>query len=112
MAIDLDELVVLEDFTIGDDEESALDRLFPENFYVVGATGSYLTTMNNLDLYHRALELIGEDADADDPELREEIAVIVADADELDQEEYDEAVEREGGDVDEDFEDEEEDWDK
>ncbi len=108
MAIDLDSLVVLDDETVGPDEESALERLFPLNFYVVGSEGNYLTTMNNLDLFHKALELVAADADLDDPALREEIAAMLEDADELSQEQYDEAAESEGGDLDEDFEDEDE----
>ncbi len=109
MAIDLDDLVVLEDHTIGSEEESLLELLFPESFYVVGTEGNNLTTMNNLDIFHRVIELIDAETDLDDPEFREEVAAMVEDADELSQEEYDEAAEREGGDVDEDFEDEEED---
>jgi len=109
VAIDLDDLVVLEDHTIGSEEESLLELLFPESFYVVGTEGNNLTTMNNLDIFHRVIELIDAETDLDDPEFREEVAAMVEDADELSQEEYDEAAEREGGDVDEDFEDEEED---
>jgi hypothetical protein len=113
VAIDLDDLVVLENQTVGPEEESLLELLFPESFYVVGTEGNNLTTMNNLDLFHRVVELIEADTDLDDPELREEVAALLEDADELSQEEYDEAAEREGGDLDEDFEDEEEDdWDK
>jgi hypothetical protein len=113
VAINLDDLVVIEDQTLGPEEESVLELLFPESFYVVGTEGNYLTTMNNLDIYHRVLELIEEDANLDDPELRDEVAAMVEDADELSQEEYDETVEREGGDLDEDYDDEEEeDWDK
>ena len=103
MAIDLDDLVVIEDQTVGPDEESLLDLLFPESFYVIGTEGNSLTTMNNLDLYHRVLELIGADTDLDSPEFREEVAALVEDADELSQEEYDEAAEREGGDFDDDL---------
>jgi hypothetical protein len=113
VAIDLDDLVVLENQTVGPEEESLLELLFPESFYVVGTEGNNLTTMNNLDLFHRVVELIEANTDLDDPELREEVAALLEDADELSQEEYDEAAEREGGDLDEDFEDEEEDdWDK
>jgi hypothetical protein len=113
VAIDLDSLVVLDDETVGPDEESALERLFPLSFYVVGTEGNYLTTMNNLDLFHRVLELVGADANLDDPALREEIAGVLEDADELSQERYDEAVESEGGDLDEDFdEDDDEDLDR
>jgi hypothetical protein len=109
VAIDLDVLVVLEDHTIGSEEESLLELLFPESFYVVGTEGNNLTTMNNLDIFHRVVEMIGRDTDLDDRELREEVAAMLQDADGLSQEEYDEAAEREGGDLDEDFEDEEED---
>jgi len=113
VAIDLDDLVVIEDHVVGPDEESVLESLFPETFYVVGTEGNYLTTMNNLEVFHRVLELIGEDTALDDPELREEVATLTADADELSQEEYDETAERESGDLDDDYEDEEEeDWDK
>ncbi len=113
MAIDLDTLVVLEDLTIGADEMSLLGELFPESFYVVGTEGNNLTTMNNLDIFHRVVEMIGQDTNLDDREFREEVAAMLQDADGLSQEEYDEAAEREGGDLDEDFEDEgEDDWDK
>ena len=113
VTIDLDSLVVLDDETVGPDEESVLDRLFPESFYVVGTEGNYLTTMNNLDLFHKVLELIGGDADLDAPELREEVTAMLEDADVLSQEEYDEAAESEGGDLDEDYEEgDEEDFDR
>jgi hypothetical protein len=114
VAIDLDDLVVIEDQTIGPEEESILELFFPQTYYVVGTEGNYLTTINNLDIYHRALELIGEDTDLDDPELREELAALLGEANELSQEEYDESVEREGRDSDDDYEEDEEDqdWDK
>ena len=113
MPMDLDELVVLEDHTMGPEEDSLLDLLFPESFYVVGTEGNNLTTMNNLDLFHRVVEMIDEETDVDDPEFREEVAAMLEDADELSQEAYDKAAEREGGDLDEDVEDQEEDdWDK
>jgi hypothetical protein len=113
VTIDLDSLVVLDDETVGPDEESVLDRLFPQSFYVVGTEGNYLTTMNNLDLFHKVLELIGDDADLDAPELREEVAAMLEDADVLSQEEYDEAAESEGADLDEDYEEgDEEDFDR
>jgi hypothetical protein len=113
VAIDLDSLVVLEDQTVGPDEESLLEKLFPESFYVVGTEGNNLTTVNNLDLFHRVLELMDEETSIDDPAFREEVAGMLEDADELSQEDYDDTVEREGGDGDEDFEDEEEeDWDR
>jgi hypothetical protein len=113
VAIDLDSLVVLEDHAVGPDEESLLGQLFPQSFYVVGTEGNNLTTMNNLDIFHRVVEMIGADTDLDDREFRDEIAAMLEDADALSQEEYDEAAEREGGDFDEDFEDEsEDDWER
>jgi hypothetical protein len=113
VAIDLDSLVVLEDYAVGPDEESLLAQLFPQSFYVVGTEGNNLTTMNNLDIFHRVVEAIGEDTDLDDREFRDEVAAMLEDADALSQEEYDEAAEREGGDLDEDFEDEgEDDWER
>jgi hypothetical protein len=115
VAFDLDSLVVLEDVTVGPDEESLLEMLFPGSFYVVGTEGNYLTTVNNLDLFHRVLELMDEETSLDDPAFREEVAGMLEDADELSQDDYDDAVERELGDADEDFEDEEEedeDWDR
>lgn len=108
MAIDLDRLVVLDDETVGPDEESALERLFPLSFYVVGTAGNCLTTMNNLDLFQRVLELVGKDTALDDPAFREEVAAMLEDADELSQEEYDEAAESEDGELDEDIDDEDE----
>jgi len=107
--MDLDDLVVLEDQTLGPDEESLLELLFPESFYVVGTEGNYLTTVNNLELFGRVVELIGKDTDLDDPAFREEVDVILEEADDLAQEDYDEAVERDIGDADEDFEEEKED---
>lgn len=113
MAMDLDDLVVLEDQTIGPEEESLLERLFPETFYVVGTEGNYLTTVNNLDLFQRVVDSIGADTDIDEPAFREEVAGILEEADELSQEDYDDAAERDLGDADEDFEEEEEDdWEK
>ncbi len=112
MAINADDLVVLEDQTFGPEEESILELFFPQSFYVVGTEGNYLTTMNNLDIFHRALELFAGNERPDESELREEVAALTQDADELSQEEYDETAEREHTDLDEDYEDEEEDWDK
>ena len=109
MPIDLDDLVVLEDQTLGPDEESLLELVFPESFYVVGTEGNYLTTVNNLELFGRVLELIGKDTELDDPAFREEVDVILEEADDLAQEDYDEAIERDIGDADEDFEEEKED---
>jgi len=113
LAIDLDDLVVLEDQTVGPDEESLLELVFPESFYVVGTEGNSLTTVNNLELFQRVVELTGADTDFDDPAFREEVATILEEADELSQEEYDEAVERDVGEADEDFEDDkEDDWER
>ena len=112
MAINVDDLVVLEDQTVGPEEESMLELFFPQSFYVVGTEGNFLTTMNNLDIFHRVLGLFEGTENPDEAELREEIAALTQDADELSQEEYDETVERESTDLDEDYEDEEEDWDK
>lgn len=113
MAIDIDDLVVLEDQTVGPDEESLLELVFPESFYVVGTEGNSLTTVNNLDLFQRVVELTGADTDFDDPAFREEVATILEEADELSQEDYDEAVERDVGEADEDFEDDkEDDWER
>ncbi|HSD43255.1 MAG TPA: hypothetical protein VLD36_15490 [Burkholderiales bacterium] len=113
MAIDLDDLVVLEDQTVGPDEESLLELVFPESFYVVGTEGNYLTTVNNLELFQRVVELIGKDTDLQDAEFREEVAGILEEADDLAQEDYDEAVERDVGEADEDFGDEkEDDWER
>lgn len=112
MAINVDDLVVLEDQTVGPEEESILELYFPQSFYVVGTEGNYLTTMNNLDIFHRVLELFQGNEHPDESELREEVAAMAQDADELSQEEYDETAEREGTDLDEDYEDEGEDWDK
>ncbi len=86
VAIDLDTLVVLDDETVGPDEESLLDRLFPQSFYVVGTEGNYLTTMNNLDLFHRVLEMIDKDTNLDAAEFREEVTAMLEDADPLSQE--------------------------
>jgi hypothetical protein len=87
--------------------------LFPASFYVVGTEGNYLTTVNNLDLFHRVLELKDDETPLDDPAFREEVAGMFEDGDALSQDEYDNTVERELGDADEDFEDEEEeDWDR
>jgi hypothetical protein len=113
VAIDLDDLVVLEDQTLGSEEESLLELVFPESFYVVGTEGNYLTTVNNLELFQRVVELIGKDTELDDPAFREEVDAILEEADDLAQEDYDEAVERDVGDADEDFEDEkEDDWER
>lgn len=113
MPIDIDDLVVLEDQTVGPDEESLLELVFPESFYVVGTEGNCLTTVNNLELFQRVVELIGADTVLDDPAFRDEVQAILEEADELAQEDYDEAVERDVGDADEDFEDEkDDDWER
>jgi hypothetical protein len=113
LAIDLDDLVVLEDQTIGPDEESLLELVFPESFYVVGTEGNYLTTVNNLELFQRVVELIGKDTDLEGAEFREEVAGIFEEADDLAQEDYDEAVERDVGEADEDFgEEKDDDWER
>jgi hypothetical protein len=112
VAIDLDDLVVLEDQTVGPDEESLLELVFPESFYVVGTEGNCLTTVNNLELFQRVVELIGADTALDDPAFRDEVQAILEEADDLAQEDYDEAVERDVGDADEDFEDEKDDWER
>jgi len=109
VTMDLDDLVVLEDQTLGPDGESLLELVFPESFYVVGTEGNYLTTVNNLELFQRVVELIGKDTNLDDADFREEVDVILEEADDLAQEDYDEAVERDIGDADEDFEEEKED---
>jgi hypothetical protein len=108
---DLDDLAVLEDQSVGPDEESILELLFPESFYVVGSEGNYLTTMVNLDIFHRVLELIGPETDLDNQEFRDEVAAMLQDADQLSQEEYDDHIERDSGDLDEDY-DEKEKWDE
>jgi hypothetical protein len=108
---DLDDLAVLEDQTVGPDAESILELLFPESFYVVGVEGNYLTTMVNLDIFHRVLDLIGEETDLDSPEFREEISAMLQDADQLSQEDYDNHIERDSDDLDEDYE-EREKWDE
>jgi hypothetical protein len=111
--IDLDDLVVLEDQTVGPDEESLLELVFPESFYVVGTEGNCLTTVNNLELFQRVVELIGADTVLDDPAFRDEVQAILEEADDLAQEDYDEAVERDVGDADEEFEDEkDDDWER
>ncbi len=113
MPIDLDDLVVLEDQTVGPDEESLLELVFPESFYVVGTEGNCLTTVNNLELFQRVVELIGADTVLDDPAFRDEVQAILEEADDLAQEDYDEAVERDVGDADEEFEDEkDDDWER
>jgi hypothetical protein len=111
MAINIDELVPIDDQVFGPDEESVLETLFPDTFYVIGAEGGALTTLNNLDIYHRVLELVEDAESLDDPALREEVAAWLEDADELAQDEYDDALESEGDD-DYDEEDEEPDWDE
>jgi len=112
VAIDFNDLAILEDQTVGPEEESILDLLFPESFYVVGPEGNYLTTMVNLDIYHRVLELIGDQTELDNPELREEVSAMLQDADQISQEDYDNHIERDLDDLDETFDDEREKWDE
>lgn len=94
MAIDIDDLVPVEDQKFGPDEDSVLETLFPESFYVVSANGLYLTSVTNFDIYQQVLDRLEEHNDAADKEFREELAVLTEDADELNQDEYDEAYER------------------
>jgi hypothetical protein len=67
--------------------------------------------MVNLDIFHRVLDLIGDETDLDDPGFREEVAAMLQDADQLSQEDYDDHVERDADDLDEDY-DENEKWDE
>jgi hypothetical protein len=69
--------------------------------------------MNNLDLFHRVIEMIDKETNLDAAEFREEVTAMLEDADQLSQEEYDEAAESADGDLDEDYADEdEEDFDR
>lgn len=92
--MDLDNLLVLEDREIGESGESLLETAFPETFYVVGADGGYLTTPNNFEIFQRAVDLLDEGMSPDDPEFRAELDSLLEDADELSQEDYDEAYEK------------------
>ncbi len=92
--MDLDNLLVLEDREIGDGGESLLETAFPESFYVVGADGGYLTTPNNFEIFQRAVDLLDEGMSPEDPEFRAELDSLLEDADELSQEDYDEAYEK------------------
>jgi hypothetical protein len=92
--MDLDDLLVLEDREIGDEGESLLETVFPESFYVVGADGGYLTTPNNYEIFQRALDLLDEGMTADDPDFESELESLLDAADELSQEDYDEAYEK------------------
>jgi hypothetical protein len=94
MAIDIDELVPLEDQKFGPDEDSVLETLFPESFYVVSANGLYLTSVTNFDIYQQVLDRLDEADDPGNKEFREELAAFMEDADELSQDDYDEAYER------------------
>ncbi|MCU0803807.1 MAG: hypothetical protein MUF79_01795 [Burkholderiales bacterium] len=106
--MDLDDLLVLEDREIGDEGESLLETAFPESFYVVGADGGYLTTPNNYEVFQRAIDLLDEGMTPDDPDFRSELESLLEDADELSQEDYDEAYEKSLLDEDEDLDDEKE----
>jgi hypothetical protein len=94
MAIDIDDLVPVEDQKFGPDEDSVLETLFPETFYVVSANGLYLTSVANFDIYQQVLDRLEERSGPDDKEFREELTALMEDADELSQDEYDEAYER------------------
>ena len=92
--MDLDDLLVLDDRDVGDEGESLLETAFPESFYVVGADGGYLTTPNNFEIFQRALDLLDEGMTHDDPDFKSELEALLDDADELSQEDYDEAYEK------------------
>jgi hypothetical protein len=92
--MDLDDLLVLDDREVGDEGESLLETTFPESFYVVGADGGYLTTPNNFEIFQRALDLLDEGMTPDDPDFKSELEALLDDADELSQEDYDEAYEK------------------
>jgi hypothetical protein len=95
MPTDIDDLVPIEDQKFGPDEDSVLETLFPESFYVVSANGLYLTSVTNFDIFQRVLDKLEEqDGDADASEFREELAALMDDADELSQDEYDDQYER------------------
>jgi hypothetical protein len=94
MAIDIDDLVPVDDQKFGPDEDSVLETLFPESFYVVSANGLYLTSVTNFDIFQQVLDRLEEHNNPADKEFREELAVLMEDADELSQDEYDEAYER------------------
>lgn len=113
MAIDIDDLVPVEDQKFGPDEDSVLETLFPESFYVVSANGLYLTSVNNFDIFQQVLDRLEEDPNAASAEFREELTALLEDADELNQDEYDDAYERSSED-DEDTDEEEygKDWDE
>lgn len=109
--MDLDDLLVLDDRDVGDEGESLLETVFPESFYVVGADGGYLTTPNNFEIFQRALDLLDEGMTPDDPDFESELEALLDDADELSQEDYDEAYEKSLLEEEDDFdEDKEERW--
>ena len=113
MAIDIDDLVPVEDQKFGPDEDSVLETLFPETFYVVSANGLYLTSVANFDIYQQVLDRLEEHRDPANKEFREELTALMDDADELNQDEYDEACERSSeDDEDADEEEHEKGWDE
>jgi hypothetical protein len=113
MAIDIDDLVPVEDQKFGPDEDSVLETLLPETFYVVSANGLYLTTVANFDVYQQVLDRLEEHKDPGNKEFREELAALTEDADQLNQDEYDEAYERSSeDDEDADEEEQEKGWDE
>jgi hypothetical protein len=91
--MDLDRLLLLEDQQVGGDGESLLESVFPESFYVIGADGSYMTTPNNFEIFHRVAELVDDGTLPGTPEFQTELESLLEDADELSQDDYDEAYE-------------------
>jgi hypothetical protein len=91
--MDLDRLLVLEDQQVGGDGESLLESVFPDGFYVIGADGSYLTTPNNFEIFQRVLELVDDGTAPGTPDFQAELETLLEDADELSQDDYDEAYE-------------------
>ncbi|MGA8054093.1 MAG: hypothetical protein WCA12_09590 [Burkholderiales bacterium] len=108
--MDLNQLLMLEDQPIVGDGDSLLETAFPDDFYVIGADGAYMTTPNNYEIFQRALDLIDEGVAPESPEFRREVEGLLEEADELSQDDYDEAYERslvesEGDDEDEEWDD-------
>jgi hypothetical protein len=91
--MDLDRLLVLEDQQVGGDGESLLESVFPESFYVIGADGSCMTTPNNFEIFQRVAELVDDGTLPGTPEFQTELESLLEDADELSQDDYDEAYE-------------------
>ncbi len=89
--MDVRSLVEIEDPGLGEQGESLIERIFPEGFYVIADDGRMLTTPNNADLLEQAAALVEEARDPDDPSIAEELQEIVSQADELSQEDYDDA---------------------